>query len=390
MAKRRGNGEGSISRRKDGRWEARYTVQTVKGWKRKVLYGKTRKEVAEKLTKAMAGRDSGLTFDAGKQTVGEYLARWLEVSVRHNVRPRTLDNYRYHVRHHLTPALGHIKLKALSSAHVQSFYRAKLDGGLASSSVRYTHAVLHRALKQALKWGLVPRNVAEAVDPPKVEQEEANALSPTEVMTLLSEARGERFEALYVLAVHTGLRQGELLGLRWDDVDLGSGTLRVVRQLQNVRDGSGLVFSPLKNGKGRRTIRLTNTAAKALRHHRKQQAEEKLRAGPLYKDRGLVFATGIGTPLSPSNVHSRSFKPLLKRAKLPDIRFHDLRHTCATLMLSQGVNPKIAQEILGHSNISQTMDTYSHMLPDMQDRAVVAIESALLEPQGLQQRQAEP
>ncbi|MDP9438491.1 MAG: site-specific integrase [Actinomycetota bacterium] len=353
-------------------------MQTVEGQKRKVLYGKTRAEVAEKLTRAMADRDGGLASDTGNLALGGYLERWLEVSVKGNVRPRTLDNYRMHVRRHIAPALGHIKLKTLSPAHVQCFYRAKLDAGLASSTVRYMHAVLHRALKQALRWGLVPRNVVEAVDPPKVEQEEAKALSPAEVKTLLLEARGDRLEALYVLAVHTGLRQGELLGLRWDDVDFKTGKLRVSRQLQNMRDGSGLVFAPLKTGKGRRTIRLTNAASVALKRHRRRQAEEKLGAGTFYGDRGLIFATGKGTPLNASNVHSRSFKPLLKRAGLPDRRFHDLRHTCATLMLSQGVNPKIAQEVLGHANVAQTMDTYSHVLPDMQEPAVAAMERALL------------
>src|SRR3712207_2989162 len=157
MAKRRGNGEGTITRRKDGRWEARYTAQTADGPVRKTLYGKTRADVAAKLTKALADRNGGVYFDAGNQTVGEVLSRWLENSVRGNVRPRTFSNYRLQVRQHITPALGQVKLKALTHAHVQSFYRSKLDAGLAPASVRYIHAVLHRALKQALRWGLVAR-----------------------------------------------------------------------------------------------------------------------------------------------------------------------------------------------------------------------------------------
>ena len=377
MAKRRGNGEGTITRRKDGRWEARYTAQTAEGPKRKVLYGKTRQEVAKKLTKAMADRDGGITFDAENQTVGEFLSRWLDTSVKDNVRPRTLGNYRLQVRQHIIPALGRMKLKSLSPAHVQGFYRSKLDAGLKPSSVRYIHAVLHRALKQAVRWGLVPRNVTEAVDIPKLTREEINALSPEETRRFLAAARGDRLEALYVLAVHCGPRRGELLGLRWSDVDLDAGTLRINRQVQRMHDGSGLVFSEPKNKKARRTIRLTNAASEALRRHRKRQAEEKLRIGTLYQDQGLVFATEIGTPLEPSNIDNRSFKPLLAKAGLRSIRFHDLRHTCATLMLSQGVNPKIAQERLGHSTIAQTMDTYSHVLPDMQDQAAAALESAL-------------
>jgi Phage integrase, N-terminal SAM-like domain len=176
MAKRRGNGEGTISRRKDGRWEARYTAQTANGPKRKVLYGKTREEVAKKLTKAMSDRDEGLVFDDENLRVEEFLNRWLNDSVRDNVRPRTLDNYRLQVCQHIVPALGKLKLKNLSPARVQGFYRSKLDAGLKPSTVRYIHAVLHRALKQAVRRGLVPRNVTEAVDIPKLVREEINAL----------------------------------------------------------------------------------------------------------------------------------------------------------------------------------------------------------------------
>jgi len=270
-----------------------------------------------------------------------------------------------------------MKLHSLSPAHVQGLYRSKLDAGLKPSSVRSIHAVLHRALKQAVRWGLVPRNVTEAVDIPKLMPEEINALSPEETRRFLAASRGDRLEALYVVAIHCGARRGELLGLRWSDVDLDAGTLRINRQLQRMHDGSGLMFSEPKNKKARRTIRLTNAASEALRGHRKRQAEEKLRMGTLYQDQGLVFATEIGTPLEPSNIDNRSFKPLLSKAGLRSIRFHDLRHTCATLMLSQGVNPKIAQERLGHGTIAQTMDTYSHVLPDMQDQAVAALETAL-------------
>lgn len=374
---KRGNGEGSISRRKGGGWMGQYVVHTAEGRKRRTVYGKTRAEVAKKLARALSQREDGLVFDAGNLKVGEYLERWLKDSVEGNVRSRTLSNYQMQVRRHIVPALGGIKLKALSPAHVQGLYRQKLDSGLAPSSVRYIHAVLHRALKQALRWGLVPRNVSEAVDLPKLVNEEVDALLPEEARAFLEAAHGDRFEALYVVAVTTGMRRGELLGLRWPDITLdGTATLRVARQLQRMRDGSGLKFVPPKSGKGR-TIRLPLRTVETLKAHRARQAEEKLKAGSLYQDGGLVFATEVGTPLEPSNIDRRSFKPLLAKAGLPDMRFHDLRHTCATVLLTEGVNPKFVQELLGHADIGLTLGTYSHFLPSMGDQTANAMESAL-------------
>ncbi len=377
MTKRRGNGEGTVYKRKDGRWEGRYTVQTPSGPKRRTLYGRTRQEAAARLTKALAAADGTLVFDDEDLTVGEYLKRWINDSVRGDVGHRTYHSYLYHVENHISPALGRTKLKNLSPMQIQALYRSKLDGGYAPSTVRYTHAVLRRALKQALRWGLVPRNAAEAVDPPKVRREEVMALSPDQIRTLLRAASGERFEALYVLAVYSGLRQGELLALRWSDVDLASGKLRVSRQLQRTRDRRGLVFTQLKNGKMRRTIRVGGAAVEALRAHRARQAEEKLKAGPHYRDEDLIFATYAGTPLNASNVAYRSLKPLLERAGLPPVRFHDLRHACATLLLSAAVPPKVVQERLGHANIAMTMDVYSHVMPDLQESAAAALEAAL-------------
>jgi integrase len=207
--------------------------------------------------------------------------------------------------------------------------------------------------------------------------EEVDALLSEEARAFLEAARGDRFEALYVVAVTTGMRRGELLGLRWADVTLdGTATLRVARQLQRMRDGSGLKFVPPKSGKGR-TIRLPLRTVESLKAHRARQAEEKLKAGSLYQDGGLVFATEVGTPLEPSNIDRRSFKPLLEKARLPDMRFHDLRHTCATVLLTEGVNPKFVQELLGHADIGLTLGTYSHFLPSMGDQTAAAIESAL-------------
>ena len=351
-------------------------VYTADGRKRKTVYGRTRAEVAKKLNRALADSEDGHIFNDEGLRVGEYLESWLESSVRGNVSPRTYTNYRLQVRRPLAPALGRIKLKDLTPFKVQGLYRSKLDSGLSNASVRYTHAVLHRALKQAVKWSLVPRNVAEAVDAPRVRREEITPLSHTQSRAFLTAAGGDRFEALYVIALTCGLRQGELLGLKWSDVDLGAKTLRVNRQVQRQRDGDGLVFAEPKNA-SRRTVPLTATAVEALRRHGKRQAEERIRVGSLYEDAGLLFASETGTPLDAQNVVNRSFKPLLKRAGLPSIRFHDLRHTCATLLLAKGVHPKLVRSLLGHASIGITMDLYSHWAPAMGDQVAAAMEDVL-------------
>ena len=371
MAKRRGNGEGSIYRRKDGRWVGQYTVLTDKGSRYRYLYGRTRAEVAEKLIRAMADRNGGLVFDAGTLTIGDYLKRWLGDSVRDSVKQLTFEKYEYVVRRHLTPALGRVKLKALTPAHVQGLYRSKLDSGLSPRTVRLIHTTLNKALKQAMRWGLVPRSVTELVQAPRWVKKEVRALSPEEVRKLLEAAHGERLECLFLLAVTTGLREGELLGLRWRDVNLKDEVLSVRQQLSRTR--SGLSFTSPKRGKSR-SVRLTATAVAALKAHRAAQNEERLKAGCLWQHLELVFTSTVGTPVDVGNLTYRSFRPLLERAGLPRIRFHDLRHTFATLLLSKGTHPKVVQEMLGHATISQTMDTYSHVLPDMQEGAVAAME----------------
>jgi integrase len=202
-------------------------------------------------------------------------------------------------------------------------------------------------------------------------------LSEAEARTFLDTAReaGDRFEALYVLAITTGLRRGELLGLRWDDTDLDRGTLRVGRAL--VREGGRHVLGETKTRRGRRRVNLTPRTVAALKTHRKRQLEQRVRLASLYEDHGLIFSSESGTPLNPENLVKRSFKPLLKKAGLSEIRFHDLRHTCATLLLGRGVHPKMVQELLGHATIAMTLDTYSHYLPSMGDQASGAMGDAL-------------
>ena len=248
---------------------ARYAVQTPTGPKRKTLYGKTRREVDEKLTKAKADRDGGLVFDAYNLRLGEYLGRWLADSVRDTVRPTTYERYEQMVRLHIHPVLGKVKLKNVTSAQVRGLYRQKLDAGLSARTVQYVHVTLHKALKQAIADGLIPRNATEAVKPPQVRREEMRPLTAEQVKVLFKAAKGDRLKSLYVLAVTTGLRQGELLGLKWDDIDLEVGTLQVRRTLTTAKGGP--VLSTPKTKGSRRTVKLSQMALEALRSHLERQ-----------------------------------------------------------------------------------------------------------------------
>ena len=372
---RRGNGEGSIGfHKKSGLYMARYTIQTATGSKRKTIYGKTRAEVAQELTKAMATRDVGLVFDADSLKMGEYLKRWLSDSVKDTVKQTTYESYERLMRLHLVPALGRIKLKNLSPTHVRGLYREKLDSGLSATSVQRIHALLHKALKQAMNDGLIPRNVTEAVTAPRQTRKEIQALPLEQARAFLRAAKSDRLEALYLLAIHTGLRQGELLGLKWGDVDLDHGTLQV-RRIRSAAKGAPTFTTP-KNNKSR-SVRLTPQSVQALRDHRKRQIEERLKHAGRWQNTDLVFTSTVGTPLNRHNVFRRSFKPLLQSAGLPDIPFHALRHSFATLMLSCREHPKVVQEMMGHSRINTTLDFYSHVLPDMQREAVQRLDAML-------------
>lgn len=377
MTKRRGNGEGSISRHpKRDLWMARYTVETPAGTKRRTVYGRTRKEMRDKLAKALADRADGIVFDDENMTVAEYLDGWLKGSVYGSLRDSTYDCYEIICRRHIASVLGARKLSKLTAMHVQRFYRDRLDAGLAPATVHKCHTVLHKALKQAVEWHLVPRNVADAVKPPgPTPRKEMRALSPEDARRLLEAARDDRLEALYVLAVITGMREGELLGLKWADVDLEAGALRVKRTL--TRQGGKVTLGEPKTKKSRRTVRLTPRAVEAVKRHRARQAGEKLKVGSLYEDQGLVFASEGGGLINPSNLRQRSFLPLLKKAELSRVTFHDLRHTCASLLFQKNVHPKFVQELLGHASIVITLDTYSHMLPGMGGEATDAMGKAL-------------
>lgn len=380
---KRGNNEGSIYPHKRGGvkvgYRGSYWVYTPEGPKRRYITGKTRGDVAKKLTKAMSDRDGGLVVDDKNMTFGEFLDTWLSGSVRGTVRESTLWRDKSLASNHVKPALGRVRLKNVNAVHIQGMYRDRLDSGLSGSTVQKIHHIVHKALAQAVKWDLIPRNPADAVKAPTPSTKEMRPLSAEEARKLLAAAEGTRLEALYVLAVHTGMRRGELLGLKWDDVDLDGGTprLRVRRTLTLLEGGKKLALGDTKTKTSRRTIRLTPGAVEALRRHRARQAEERLKVGSLYADNGLVFAGETGGLINPSNLRQRSFIPLLEAAGLPQITFHDLRHTCASLLFSKNVHPKFVQELLGHARVAITLDCYSHMLPGMGGEAANAIGDAL-------------
>jgi integrase len=378
--KQSGNGTGTVypRRNKEGKITGyRGSYFTADG-RRRYVSGKTKTEAQRALRQAMADADRGLIFDADSLKVGEYLDRWLSDSVRDTVKVTTFERYEQITRVHLKPALGRVKLKTLTPAHVRSLYREKLEAGSSARTVRYIHTTLHKALKQAVMDGLIPRNVTEAVKPPQPSREEMHPLTPEQAKHLLQVAHetGDRLKALYVLAIHTGLCQGELLGLKWDDVDLEDGSLQVRRTL-TITKKSGPIFTSPKTTGSRRSVKLNSKATEALKDHLERQLGEIDRVGSLWSENGLIFASETGEPLNRHNLSWRSFKPLLKRAGLPQIRFHDLRHTCATLLLTRNVNPKIVSEMLGHSTIAITLDTNSHVLPNMRDQAAAAMEEAL-------------
>ena len=372
---RRGHGEGTIFKARDGRWVAMLDLGYSTGRRRrKAFYGVTRKDVQERLAMAVNSRRQGLPSVSERQTVADYLSTWLEAT-RASVRPRTWSRYEQYVRIHAIPEIGRLSIARLTPQDLQRLYSARLERGSAPLTVAHLHAVLHRALSQAERWGIVVRNVAALVDPPRTVRRTVTTLDPEHVRTLLDASRSDRLAALYVLAVTTGMRQGELLALRWRDVDLEASSLQVRATLQ--RSAEGLVFTEPKTKQSRRRVMLTRLAVASLRKHRLAQAEERLRLGASWEDDDLVFANEVGRPLEASNLLRRSFAPLLARAGLPPSRFHDLRHTAATLMLGRGVHPKIVSEMLGHSQISVTLDLYSHVTPTMQLEATAALDAAL-------------
>ena len=388
MAHKRGKNEGTIFKRSakhDGRWCAVVDL----GWengkrKRKYVYGETRAEVAEALVKTLRDKAQGLPVAVERQTVADFLDRWLEGSVKPSVRPLTYQQYHQHARLYLKPALGQLTLAKLNPQHVQAFTNGQLNQGLSPRTAQLSLVILRHALNQAEKWGLVPRNVAKLVDSPKVSRPEAQYLTPEQANRFLSAAKGNRLEALYTVALAIGLRQGEALGLRWRDVNLEEGTLTVCQAVERIGgkrfgEPGKLQFVEPKTGRSRRSIAVPESIVRSLRSHHARQLQVRLIAGSGRQDHDLVFSTTKGTPIEATAL-VRDFKRLLSKANLPtSIRFHDLRHSAATLLLAEGVELRAIMELLGHSTIALTANTYSHVMPAMKRDLAAKIDALLAE-----------
>jgi len=318
------------------------------------------------------GRKKGKTKG---QTAADFFEEWL-LSISHSVKPRTLRRYEEYVRLHAIPALGDVRLRRLSPTDLERLYAAKIEDGLAPRSVLHLHMALHRALRHAQRRGLVDANIAELVDPPKPQRREMQSLSPEQAQHFLGVVRADRLEALYVLAITTGMRQGELLGLRWRDIDLPGRSLRVTGSIQYIK-GDGLRVSSPKTRGSRRQVMLSQIAIDALERRRESQKHERAHSESKWEDQDFVFTSRNGKPIYATNIVNRSFPRLLAAAGVPRIRFHDLRHTAATLLLGQSVHPKIVSEMLGHASIGITLDLYSHATPTIQREAITAFDRLL-------------
>lgn len=376
MASRRGHGEGSIYQRSsDNNWVGTVDLGWVDGKrKRKVVYGKTRAEVRDRMAEVQRQLHSG-TLPGQRQRLGPFLEDWLTVVLPStDIKASTIANYALVVRKHLIPGLGHHWLDKLRPEHVQSFLNLKSET-LGPRSVQNLRTLLGAALQHGEKWGYVPRNVARLTNPPRLERKEVVPLSPEEARRLLAKSKDDRLYALYAVALAIGLRKGEVSALRWVDIDLDAATLRVTGTLKRMT-GQGIVRDEPKTKKSRRTVPLPEVCVAALRAHRIGQAQERLAMGGRWEDSGYVFTTTKGTPIDPRNL-TRQFAAACKRAKLPPARFHDLRHTCASLLLAQGVQPRVVMETLGHSGISITMDLYTHVMPSQQREAADRMQSLL-------------
>ncbi len=360
---KRGNGEGSVYKRKsDGLWTGSLSLPDGT---RKVFYGKKQSEVIAKLDEAANTLRHGMLPVGTNVTVQEYLENWLENIHKPTIRLSSYLNYLKLLKNYLVPELGKIKLQKLTPQQISAFYSKKIKEGLSPKTVRDIHGVLHKAIDSAVKWEILPRNVCDAVTPPRNPHKEKTVLTKHQARILLDQVKAHRLEALLVLAVTTGMREGEILALRWQDIDFEDNSLQVQRAVSYLK-GYGYVESEPKTAKSRRMIKLPVFVVNILKQHRTQQEDQRKEVGKAWIEKGLVFTNAQGYFYS-SNTLRKVFRRFLLSIDLPNMRFHDLRHSAATILLTMKVHPKVVQEILGHSQISVTMDLYSHALPSMQD-----------------------
>ncbi|NEC86483.1 tyrosine-type recombinase/integrase [Streptomyces sp. SID12501] len=396
----RANGDGTVYQRKDGRWEAAgYVLAPGNTRKRVRVYGTTRKDAMTKLTEKIANSNRGLPIAAADSTVSAYLTYWLDGVAVHHLRENTHTRYAASIRLHLNPGLGVKKLARLTTRDVRTF----LDGlrtacqccaqdrdsvrrsccaigqccgkRLSPLTVTYVHAVLKSALEHAVREDELPRNVARNVKTTTPRPRRFQPLTAAEARQLLHAANGDRLHALYELALRTGLRKGELLGLHWEDLDLDDGTATIHRSLQRTRT-QGLTVLNTKTLASERRIALPTECINSLKIHQEQQQEERQAAGTGWTNNGLIFTTLKGQPLDPTNL-TRRFRRLLHSAELRTIRFHDLRHSTATLLLEQGVDLVVIKELLGHAHIGVTAGVYAHVRLRLQRQAIDTLGNVL-------------
>jgi integrase len=353
---RRGPGEGSIRERKDGTFEARLVVDG----KRLSFYGETRREVQQKLREAKRQAEQGKLIGQSRQTVAQYLEGWLTDHVSLSRRPKTIESYALNIQR-LVPHLGHLRLDRLKSAHIQQAYAQLLASGLSARSVEQAHAVLRCALQQAVREGILPYSPVAAVTPPHPERHEPDPLTPEEIEQLFSVTTEDRLHALWVLLITTGLRLGEASGLTWEQLNLEEGTFQI-RQAVQRQNRKGLVKVPVKTERSRRPLYLSASPIKTLCTHRERQQREYAEAGMTWSHKVLVFSTATGDPLDPGHIRHALHRALAQIGR-EAIRVHDLRHTCASYYLLRDTHPKKVQELLGHSTITLTLNTYSHLIP---------------------------
>lgn len=364
-------------------WWARVTITNANGERKNIKrWAETKTDADDLVTKLVADlKISPESVLEGKKTrLSDYLDRWLETVAKPRVSARTFLEYQDLLRLHIKSALGNKKLSELHPSDIQAVYAKMQDSKhkLSPRTVRYTHAVLSSALKHAVKLGVLVRNPASFVELPKRKSEEMQALSIEDAGRFLAAAAEDKWAVLFSLALTTGMRPQEYLALKWKDIDLKQGVLSVQRSIFWGRKGKGYSFGETKTKSSRRSIPISGTIVAALAKHKRLQAEERLKAGQDYENQDLIFATNSGGPLMIYNLRRRHFKPILKRAGLPlSIRLYDLRHSCATLLLSANENPKIVSERLGHASSRLTLDTYSHVVPSMQRGASDKLEEML-------------